>query len=229
MGIIEVKNLTKVYEKEGVFIRALQGITMEILEGSFVAITGTSGSGKSTLLHILAGIDDATSGEVWINGIRTDRLSRDEKTVFRRKNIGLIYQFFNLVSVLTVAENIVLPATLDGKKSDAEKLKELMEKLHLEERKKHFPSELSGGQQQRVAIARAIYNKPLVVLADEPTGNLDSYNRIDVMNALMLLNKECNITVVMVTHDSELAAYADRVIKISDGKIVEDKERANND
>lgn len=229
MGIIEVKNLTKVYEKEGVVIRALQGITMEILEGSFVAITGASGSGKSTLLHILAGIDDATSGEVWINGIQTNRLSRDEKTVFRRKNIGLIYQFFNLVSVLTVAENILLPATLDGKKADERKLQELMEKLHLEERKNHFPSELSGGQQQRVAIARAIYNKPLVVLADEPTGNLDSYNRIDVMNALMLLNKECNITVVMVTHDSELAAYADRIIRISDGQIVEDKEKANND
>lgn len=229
MGIIEVKNLTKVYEKEGVVIRALQGITMEILEGSFVAITGASGSGKSTLLHILAGIDDATSGEVWINGIQTNRLSRDEKTVFRRKNIGLIYQFFNLVSVLTVAENILLPATLDGKKADERKLQELMEKLHLEERKNHFPSELSGGQQQRVAIARAIYNKPLVVLADEPTGNLDSYNRIDVMNALMLLNQECNITVVMVTHDSELAAYADRIIRISDGQIVEDKEKANND
>lgn len=229
MGIIEVKNLTKVYEKEGVVIRALQGITMEILEGSFVAITGASGSGKSTLLHILAGIDDATSGEVWINGIQTNRLSRDEKTVFRRKNIGLIYQFFNLVSVLTVAENILLPATLDGKKADERKLQELMERLHLEERKNHFPSELSGGQQQRVAIARAIYNKPLVVLADEPTGNLDSYNRIDVMNALMLLNKECNITVVMVTHDSELAAYADRIIRISDGQIVEDKEKANND
>ena len=229
MGIVKVKNLTKVYEKEGVVIRALQGITMEILEGSFVAITGTSGSGKSTLLHILAGIDDATSGEVWINGIRTDRLSRNEKTVFRRKNIGLIYQFFNLVSVLTVAENITLPSTLDGKKPDKEKLKELLEKLHLEERKNHFPSELSGGQQQRVAIARAIYNKPLVVLADEPTGNLDSNNRIDVMNALMLLNKECNITVVMVTHDSELASYADRVIRISDGKIVEDKEKGNND
>ncbi|MCR5465933.1 MAG: ABC transporter ATP-binding protein [Lachnospiraceae bacterium] len=229
MGIIEVKNLTKVYEKEGVVIRALQGITMEILEGSFVAITGASGSGKSTLLHILAGIDDATSGEVWISGIQTNRLSRDEKTVFRRKNIGLIYQFFNLVSVLTVAENILLPATLDGKKADERKLQELMERLHLEERKNHFPSELSGGQQQRVAIARAIYNKPLVVLADEPTGNLDSYNRIDVMNALMLLNKECNITVVMVTHDSELAAYADRIIRISDGQIVEDKEKANND
>lgn len=229
MGIIEVKNLTKVYEKEGVVIRALQGITMEILEGSFVAITGASGSGKSTLLHILAGIDDATSGEVWINGIQTNRLSRDEKTVFRRKNIGLIYQFFNLVSVLTVAENILLPATLDGKKADERKLQELMERLHLEERKNHFPSELSGGQQQRVAIARAIYNKPLVVLADEPTGNLDSYNRIDVMNALMLLNQECNITVVMVTHDSELAAYADRIIRISDGQIVEDKEKANND
>ena len=229
MGIIEVKNLTKVYEKEGVVIRALQGITMEILEGSFVAITGASGSGKSTLLHILAGIDDATSGEVWISGIQTNRLSRDEKTVFRRKNIGLIYQFFNLVSVLTVAENILLPATLDGKKADERKLQELMERLHLEERKNHFPSDLSGGQQQRVAIARAIYNKPLVVLADEPTGNLDSYNRIDVMNALMLLNKECNITVVMVTHDSELAAYADRIIRISDGQIVEDKEKANND
>ncbi len=229
MGIIEVKNLTKVYEKEGVVIRALQGITMEILEGSFVAITGASGSGKSTLLHILAGIDDVTSGEVWISGIQTNRLSRDEKTVFRRKNIGLIYQFFNLVSVLTVAENILLPATLDGKKADERKLQELMERLHLEERKNHFPSELSGGQQQRVAIARAIYNKPLVVLADEPTGNLDSYNRIDVMNALMLLNKECNITVVMVTHDSELAAYADRIIRISDGQIVEDKEKANND
>ena len=229
MGIIEVKNLTKVYEKEGVVIRALQGITMEILEGSFVAITGASGSGKSTLLHILAGIDDATSGEVWISGIQTNRLSRDEKTVFRRKNIGLIYQFFNLVSVLTVAENILLPATLDGKKADERKLQELMERLHLEERKNHFPSELSGGQQQRVAIARAIYNKPLVVLEDEPTGNLDSYNRIDVMNALMLLNKECNITVVMVTHDSELAAYADRIIRISDGQIVEDKEKANND
>ena len=229
MGIIEVKNLTKVYEKEGVVIRALQGITMEILEGSFVAITGASGSGKSTLLHILAGIDDATSGEVWISGIQTNRLSRDEKTVFRRKNIGLIYQFFNLVSVLTVAENILLPATLDGKKADERKLQELMERLHLEERKNHFPSELSGGQQQRVAIAHAIYNKPLVVLADEPTGNLDSYNRIDVMNALMLLNKECNITVVMVTHDSELAAYADRIIRISDGQIVEDKEKANND
>ena len=225
MGIIEVKNLTKVYEKEGVVIRALQGITMEIREGSFVAITGTSGSGKSTLLHILAGIDDATSGEVWINGVRTDRLSRDMKTVFRRKNIGLIYQFFNLVSVLTVEENIVLPASLDGKKKDEEKLQQLLEKLHLDERKNHFPSELSGGQQQRVAIARAIYNKPLVVLADEPTGNLDSYNRTEVMNALLLLNKECNITVVMVTHDSELAAYADRVIRISDGKIVDDEEK----
>ena len=228
MGQLIVKGLTKTYEKGIVKVHALRGVDVTIDDNSFVAITGTSGSGKSTLLHILAGIDRATSGEIWLDGIRLDKLNRDDMTVFRRRNIGLIYQFFNLVSVLTVEENITLPAILDKKKIDKGRLSELLKLFHLEERKKHFPSELSGGQQQRVAIARALYNKPSIVLADEPTGNLDSENRRDVMEALRMLNRECNITVILVTHDLEIASSADRIITINDGQVVRDITKEKN-
>ncbi len=224
MDVVSVKNLTKIYEKGERKVFALNDVNLSIEKGSFVALTGTSGSGKSTFLHVLAGIDNPTSGEIIIDGEKINELSRDEMTVFRRRKIGLVYQFFNLVSVLNVEENIVLPASLDGKKVDKEKLDRILRQFHLEDRRKHFPSELSGGQQQRVAIARAIYNDPSIILADEPTGNLDSSNRKDVLDALKMLHEEYKITIILVTHDSEIANCAERIIALSDGAVVSDKD-----
>jgi putative ABC transport system ATP-binding protein len=227
MEDVEIKNLTKTYKKNEQCIYALNNVSILFKRGSFIAVTGTSGSGKSTLLHIIAGIDKPTSGEVIINGTKINELTQDNMTVFRRKNIGLVYQFFNLVSVLNVEENILLPYALDGKKADIEKLNYLLKRLNLDERRKHYPAELSGGQQQRVAIARAIYNEPSIILADEPTGNLDSLNRKEVLETLKKLHKEYNITIILVTHDSDIAKCADRVITLSDGTIIKDEE--NND
>lgn len=224
MDAVVVKNLTKTYQKDSHCVYALNDVSLSFEAGTFTALTGTSGSGKSTFLHILAGIDRPTSGEVFIDGMKVNDLSRDQMTVFRRRKIGLIYQFFNLVSVLTVEENILLPAALDGKAPDKERLDLLLKRLHLEERRRHYPSELSGGQQQRAAIARAIYISPSIVLADEPTGNLDSANRNDVLEALKTLHRDYHITVILVTHDPEIAACAERIITLSDGCVIRDKD-----
>ena len=220
----EIINVSKVYTQKEHTVNALKDITLNIEKGEFVAIIGTSGSGKSTLLHIIGGIDSPTSGTVKIDGKEITGLSLDELTTYRRRKVGIIYQFFNLVSVLTVEENILLPAKLDNKKVDRIKLDELMQVFNLSDRKTHFPSELSGGQQQRVAIARAIFNDPAIILADEPTGNLDMTNKKEVINALVKLNKEYQKTLILVTHDIDIAKYADRIISISDGQIVQNGE-----
>ena len=224
MSLIEIINVSKVYTQKEHTVNALKDITLNIEKGEFVAIIGTSGSGKSTLLHIIGGIDSPTSGTVKIDGKEITGLSLDELTTYRRRKVGIIYQFFNLVSVLTVEENILLPAKLDNKKVDRIKLDELMQVFNLSDRKTHFPSELSGGQQQRVAIARAIFNDPAIILADEPTGNLDMTNKKEVINALVKLNKEYQKTLILVTHDIDIAKYADRIISISDGQIVQNGE-----
>lgn len=224
MDAVVVKKLSKIYQKDGQSVHALNNISLSFEKGSFTALTGTSGSGKSTFLHILAGIDQATSGEIKIDDRKVHELCRDDMTKFRRRKIGLIYQFFNLVSVLNVEENILLPSLLDGQKPDKEKLDMLLNQLHLEHRRRHYPSELSGGQQQRVAIARALYISPSIVLADEPTGNLDSVNRKDVLEALKTLHREYHITIILVTHDIEIAECAERIITLSDGCVINDKD-----
>ena len=194
-------------------------------QGEFIAIVGPSGSGKSTLLHILGGVDVPTSGEVIINGTKISDLDETALAIFRRRQIGLIYQFYNLIPILTVEENLTLPLLLDGRKPDQKQIEMLVEKLGLENRLKHLPNELSGGQQQRVSIGRALLNSPALLLADEPTGNLDSENSKEIIKLLRQFNKENNQTVIIITHDERIALSADRVIEINDGKILRDEVR----
>ena len=214
MKILEIKNLTKIYGKGETEVRALDGVSFSVEQGEFIAIVGPSGSGKSTLLHILGGVDVATSGSVIING--TDIMGLDETAlaIFRRRQIGLIYQFYNLIPILTVEENLTLPLLLDGKKPDKAQIDVLANKLGLSKRLSHLPSELSGGQQQRVSIGRALINNPALLLADEPTGNLDSENSREIIDLLRKLNKEYKQTVIIITHDERIALSADRVIAI---------------
>ena len=204
-------------------VKALDDVSFSVPKGQFVAIVGPSGSGKSTLLHILGGVDKATSGSVFIEGTDISMLNETTLAVFRRRQIGLIYQFYNLIPILTVEENMTLPLLLDGQKVNKKKLDSLVETLGLSHRIKHLPNELSGGQQQRVSIGRALMNNPALVLADEPTGNLDSKNSREIVDLLRAINKENNQTIIIITHDEKIALSADRIIAIEDGKIVKDE------
>ncbi len=223
MKILEVKNLVKTYGKGENQVKAVDDISFSVEEGEFVAIVGASGSGKSTLLHLLGGVDRPTSGKVFIDGKDIYSLSDDALAIFRRRQIGIIYQFYNLIPILDVEENITLPCDLDGKPVSKNRLNELLKTLGLENRTKHLPNQLSGGQQQRVSIGRALINDPALILADEPTGNLDSKAGDEIVSLLKLSNKKYHQTIVIITHDLEIAKQADRVITFEDGKITKDE------
>lgn len=223
MSLLEVKNLTKVYGEKSTLVRALDDVSFNVNEGEFVAIVGSSGSGKSTLLHILGAVDRPTSGSVFVGDVNVFKQKDEDLAVFRRRKVGLIYQFYNLIPILNVRENMTLPILLDGKKPDEKYLNELILLLGLSKRINHLPNELSGGQQQRVSIGRALMSKPDIILADEPTGNLDSKASMEIMNLLKLSNEKYNQTIIMITHDMELAKNAGRIITLEDGKIVKDE------
>ena len=225
MKILEIKNLCKVYGSGETKVDALKNVSFDIEQGEFVAIVGPSGSGKSTLMHILGGVDTPTSGEVNISGTDISKLNETKLAIFRRRQIGLIYQFYNLIPILNVEENMTLPILLDGKKPDKKLLNDLVQKLGLSERVRHLPNQLSGGQQQRVSIGRALMNHPAILLADEPTGNLDSENSREIIALLRKFNKENRQTVIIITHDERIALSADRVITIEDGQITHDSKR----
>ena len=226
MKILEIKDLCKVYGTGETKVDALKNVTFDVEQGEFVAIVGPSGSGKSTLLHILGGVDSPTSGAVIISGTDISRLDETKLAIFRRRQIGLIYQFYNLIPILNVEENMTLPILLDGKKPDQALLSDLVEKLGLSSRLKHLPNQLSGGQQQRVSIGRALMNHPALLLADEPTGNLDSENSKEIVSLLRKFNKENKQTVIIITHDERIALSADRIITIEDGQITRDSKGA---
>lgn len=223
MEILRVENLRKTYGEGTNKVNALDGVSFSVNKGEFVAIIGPSGSGKSTLLHILGGVDRPTSGKVYLDGKDVYAQNDDQLVIFRRRQVGLIYQFYNLIPVLNVVENMTLPVLMDGQKVNEARLKELLEILQLNGREKHLPNQLSGGQQQRVAIGRALMNAPAVVLADEPTGNLDSANSQKIVELLKYSNKNYNQTLVIITHDENIALQADRIIAIEDGKITRDE------
>ena len=223
MEILKVENLTKSYGSGEAKVDALKNVNLSIKKGEFVAIVGPSGSGKSTLLHLLGGVDRPTSGKVYINDVDIYNLKEKDLSIFRRRNVGLIYQFYNLIPVLSVKENILLPAELDNRKIDKAFLDDLLKTLVLKEKENHLPNELSGGQQQRTSIGRALINRPSIVLADEPTGNLDSKNSKEVLELLKLSVKKYNQTLIMITHDNNIALQADRVITIEDGIIKSDE------
>ena len=223
MEILKVKNLCKNYGKGNTLVKALDNISFSVEKGEFVAIVGASGSGKSTLLHLLGGVDHPTSGEIIIDGENIYKLNENNLAIFRRRQIGLIYQFYNLIPVLNVAENITLPILLDGRTPDKAYLKELIDILGLKNRINNLPNELSGGQQQRVSIGRALMNRPALLLADEPTGNLDSKASHDIMELLKMSNEKYKQTIIMITHDYNLALNANRIITIDDGKIISDE------
>ena len=223
MEILKVENLTKVYGKGENEVRALNGVSFSVEKGDFVAIIGPSGSGKSTLLHTLGGVDRPTGGKVLVNGQDVYSRSDEQIAVFRRREVGLIYQFYNLILVLNVEENMSLPVLLDGRNVNRDRLRELIRELDLVGREKHLPNQLSGGQQQRVSIGRALMNSPSIVLADEPTGNLDSKNSHEIVDLLKRMNREYNQTLIMITHDESIALQARRIIAIEDGKIVRDE------
>lgn len=220
MEILRVDNLTKIYGKDSTKVVALDHVSFTVEKGEFVAIVGASGSGKSTLLHLIGGVDRPTSGKVYIDGKDIFKFSDDKLAIFRRRQVGLIYQFYNLIPILNVEENITLPLSLDNREVDKERLASLLKLLGLENRKNHLPNELSGGQQQRTSIGRAIITNPTIILADEPTGNLDSKSSDEIVALLKKSNKELNQTIIMITHNMEIAKVADRIIKIEDGKIV---------
>ncbi len=222
MEILKVENLTKIYGKDTTKVVALDNVSFSVEKGEFVAIVGASGSGKSTLLHLIGGVDRPTSGKVYIDGKNIYNFDDDKLAIFRRRQIGLIYQFYNLIPILNVEENITLPLALDNRKIDKEKLNDLLKLLGLQNRKNHLPNELSGGQQQRTSIGRALITNPALILADEPTGNLDSKASDEIVALLKKSNKELNQTIIMITHNMEIAKFADRIIKIEDGKIVEE-------
>lgn len=220
MEILKVENLTKIYGSGDTEVKALNNVSFSIEKGEFVAITGSSGSGKSTLLHLLGGVDRPTSGKVYINGQDIFQMNDDNLAIFRRREVGLIYQFYNLIPILNVEENIVLPLHLDSRKVDKKNLDDLIKRLGLEKRRNHLPNELSGGQQQRTSIGRALITNPAIILADEPTGNLDSKSSDEIVEILKKSNRDYKQTIIMITHNLEIAACADRIIKIEDGKIV---------
>ena len=220
MEILKVENLTKIYGKGTAEVIALDNVSFSVEKGEFVAIVGASGSGKSTLLHLIGGVDRPTSGKVYIDGKDIYSLNDDKLAIFRRRQVGLIYQFYNLIPILNVEENITLPLDLDNRKVDNKHLNSLLELLGLEKRKTHLPNQLSGGQQQRTSIGRALITNPTIVLADEPTGNLDSKSSDEIVALLKKSNREYKQTIIMITHNMEIAKVADRIIKIEDGKIV---------
>ena len=217
---LRVENLTKIYGKDDNKVVALNNVSFSVEKGEFVAIVGASGSGKSTLLHLIGGVDRPTSGKVYIDGKDIYSFDDDKLAIFRRRQVGLIYQFYNLIPILNVEENITLPLSLDNREVNEQKLKELLKLLGLENRKTHLPNELSGGQQQRTSIGRALITNPTIILADEPTGNLDSKASDEIVELLKRSNRDYKQTIIMITHDMEIAKHADRIIKIEDGKIV---------
>lgn len=221
--ILRVENLTKVYGKGENEVRALDGVSFSVEKGEFVAIIGPSGSGQSTLLHILGAVDEPSSGKVFMDGKDVFKQNEEQLAIFRRRQVGLVYQFYNLIPVLDVVENITLPVQLDGRKVNRERLQDMVALLGLHGREKHLPNQLSGGQQQRVSIGRALMNSPSVVLADEPTGNLDSKNSQEIMELLKKSNRKYNQTLIMITHDENIALQADRIIAIEDGRITRDE------
>ena len=220
MEILRVENLTKIYGKKETKVVALDNVSFSVKKGEFVAIVGASGSGKSTLLHLIGGVDRPTKGKVYIDGKDIFALDDDKLAIFRRRQIGLIYQFYNLIPILNVEENITLPLALDNRKVSNEELENMLSHLGLEKRRYHLPNELSGGQQQRTSIGRALISRPTIVLADEPTGNLDSKSSDEIVALLKKSNKELKQTIIMITHNLEIAKMADRIIKIEDGKII---------
>ena len=223
MAILEVRNLTKVYGKGDTTVTALGGVSFSVEKGEFVAVIGASGSGKSTLMHLIGGVDRPDSGSIVVDGNEIFKQNESELAIFRRRNIGLIYQFYNLIPTLTAEENIMLPRLLDNRKPDEDKLRTILETIGLYDRAKHLPGELSGGQQQRVSVGRALINDPALILADEPTGNLDSKSSREIIDLLKLSNKRYNQTLIVITHDEKIALQADRVLTISDGKITGDE------
>lgn len=222
MEILKVDNLTKIYGKDTTKVVALDHISFSVEKGEFVAIVGASGSGKSTLLHLIGGVDRPSSGKVFIDGKDIFNFDDDKLAIFRRRQVGLIYQFYNLIPILNVEENITLPLSLDNREVDKEKLNDMLKLLGLQNRRTHLPNELSGGQQQRTSIGRALITNPTIILADEPTGNLDSKSSDEIVALLKKSNKELNQTIIMITHNMKIAKVADRIIKIEDGKIVEE-------
>ena len=220
MEILRAENLTKKYGKGESEVIAVDNVSFSVEKGEFLAIVGSSGSGKSTLLHLLGGVDRPTSGKVYVDGKDIYSLNDDNLAIFRRRQVGIIYQFYNLIPILNVEENITLPCDLDGNKVDEKRLNELLKSLGLENRRKHLPNELSGGQQQRVSIGRAMINNPAIILADEPTGNLDSKSSEEIVELLKMTNKKYKQTIIMITHNLEIANRADRVLTIEDGRIV---------
>lgn len=223
MAVLEVKELTKKYGQGESEVIALDHVSFSVERGEFVAIIGASGSGKSTLMNLIGGIDVPTSGSVKIDGHEISKMKEDELAIFRRRNLGIIYQFYNLIPTLTAEENIALPWKLDGRKENRKRLEEILQMLGLEQRAKHLPGQMSGGQQQRVSIGRAFINEPAFILADEPTGNLDSKTSREIIDILKLTNQKYNQTLLLVTHDEKIALQADRIITIGDGKIIKDE------
>ena len=223
MEILRVENLSKVYGKGKNKVVAVDDVSFSVEKGEFVAIVGRSGGGKSTLLHLIGGVDEASNGNIFIDNTKVSNLSKDKMAVFRRRNIGIIYQFYNLIPILSVKENITLPLLLDNKTIDEKLLDDTIKYVGLERRVNHLPNELSGGEQQRVSIARAIITKPLLILADEPTGNLDTKRSKEIIDLLKKYNKEYNQTIILITHDLNVAKEADRIITIEDGKIIKDE------
>ncbi len=225
MVVLKVNNLAKVYGKDDAdnSVAALNHVSFEVRKGEFVAVIGASGSGKSTLMNLIGGIDKPTSGSIIVDGNDIYKLNESERAIFRRRNVGMIYQFYNLISTLTAEENIMLPRLLDNRKADNDKLNYILNMIGLTDRAKHLPSELSGGQQQRVSVGRALINDPAFILADEPTGNLDSKSSREIMDLLKLANKRSGQTLIVITHDDKIALDADRIITIGDGKIISDE------
>lgn len=222
MEILKVENLTKTYGSGENLVHAVDDVSFSVEKGEFVAIVGASGSGKSTLLHLIGGVDRPTSGKIFVDGNDISKMNDDKLAVFRRRQVGIVYQFYNLIPILTVEENITLPCDLDGRGVDRERLEMILDSFGLRARRKHLPNQLSGGQQQRTSIARALINNPSLVLADEPTGYLDSKSSEEVMSMLKMCNQSYGQTVIMITHNLDIAKQADRIITISDGKIVEE-------
>lgn len=222
MEILKVENLTKTYGSGENLVHAVDDVSFSVEKGEFVAIVGASGSGKSTLLHLIGGVDRPTSGKIFVDGNDISKMNDDKLAVFRRRQVGIVYQFYNLIPILTVEENITLPCDLDGRGVDRERLEMILDSFGLRARRKHLPNQLSGGQQQRTSIARALIINPSLVLADEPTGNLDSKSSEEVMSMLKMCNQSYGQTVIMITHNLDIAKQADRIITISDGKIVEE-------
>ncbi|MCR4644629.1 MAG: ABC transporter ATP-binding protein [Oscillospiraceae bacterium] len=227
MEVLKVENLCKVYGKGENEVRAVDGVSFSVPRGQMVAIVGASGSGKSTLLHMIGAVDRPTSGKIFLDGQDVFQQNNRELAIFRRRQVGLIYQFYNLIPVLTAEENITLPLLMDGRKPDTAHLEQILDMLGLKERRDHLPSQMSGGQQQRVSIGRAIFTSPQVILADEPTGNLDSKNSAEIMELFRRSNRELNQTILIITHDENIADQCDRIIVLSDGKIISDEAKSS--